>query len=327
MSDSSSLPSDFLDRINMLFLGEERQRILASFCDEKPISFRVNTLRTSLQELISQFNERGISVESVAWYKDAFIYNGPKSDLTSLSEYADGKFYIQGLSSMIPALALDPQISDIVLDLAAAPGSKTTQIATLMHNESEITANDMSRTRLFKLRDKLRQKGVANVRILNLPGEKIWKRYPEYFDKVLVDVPCSMEGRFKCDDPDSYQDWSIKKVKELAHRQQYLLRSAITATKVGGTIIYSTCTLSPEENEGVIDWVLEKEGDAITIEKIEIPHLELNQGITTWKNKDFNPEVNQTARINPGRDMEGFFIAKIKKNRSTLTPDLLKQLH
>jgi len=206
-----------------------------------------------------------------------------------------------------------------------APGSKTTQIACLMQNKGEIVANDISRTRLFKLRANLKQQKITNVHITNLAGERMWRKYPEYFDKVLVDAPCSMEGRFTTTDPDSYKDWSLKKVKELSHRQQYLLRSALTATKVGGVVVYSTCTLSPEENEGVIDWLLEKEGDSIEVEKIEIPHLKLSPGIKKWGKHDYNPEVAKTARIYPDEDLEGFFIAKIRKIKTTLRPELFSK--
>ncbi len=126
-------------------------------------------------------------------------------------------------------------------------------------------------------------------------------------------------------DPKSYADWSLKRIKSLAVRQQYLLRGAVTATKPGGLIVYSTCTLAPEENEGVINWVLEKEAGKIEIEKVSIPSLNLSSGLTEWK-KPYHSDVKQTARIWPSATMEGFYIAKIRKLASTLpVPKVFRQ--
>ena len=126
-----------------------------------------------------------------------------------------------------------------------------------------------------------------------------------------------MEGRIQCDDPKTYEDWSTKKIKQLSMLQKYLLRSAISATKPGGIIVYSTCTLEPEENEEVIDWVLKREGDAIELEEISQPGVSLKPGLNGW-NKPFNEQVQKAARITPSETMEGFFIAKIRKVKSTL---------
>jgi len=325
MQIEENLPIEFLNKLSLFIPKEKLASVSESFDSPKSLTLRVNTVTSNKTDLLSEFKEKNISLKPIDWYEDAFSTTTLSKTLTALDSYQNGEFYIQGLSSMIPPLVLDPQENEVVLDIAAAPGSKTTQIACLMQNKGEIVANDISRTRLFKLRANLKQQKITNVHITNLAGERMWRKYPEYFDKVLVDAPCSMEGRFTTTDPDSYKDWSLKKVKELSHRQQYLLRSALTATKVGGVVVYSTCTLSPEENEGVIDWLLEKEGDSIEVEKIEIPHLKLSPGIKKWGKHDYNPEVAKTARIYPDEDLEGFFIAKIRKIKTTLRPELFSK--
>jgi 16S rRNA (cytosine1407-C5)-methyltransferase len=325
MQIEDNLPKQFLDKLSLFVPKDKLPLVLQSFSIHKPLTLRVNTVTSNKTELLSEFKEENILLKPISWYQDAFSTTTLSKTLTSLLSYQDGKFYIQGLSSMIPPLVLNPQENDVVLDMASAPGSKTTQIACIMQNKGEIVANDMSRTRLFKLRANLKQQKITNVYITNMPGERMWRKYPEYFDKVLVDAPCSMEGRFTTNDPDSYKEWSLKKVKELSHRQKYLLRSALTATKVGGVVVYSTCTLSPEENEGVIDWLLEKEGDSIQIEKIDIPHLNLSPGIREWGKNTYNPEVTKTARIYPDKDFEGFFIVKIRKIKTTLRPELFSK--
>ncbi len=320
------LPEKFLEKLDS-FLPEdlpagkasEKQEVLESFTTRKPSTFRANTIKISADQLEKKLLDLGIETKRVSWYKDAFILqNVPQKTLAETTFYKEGCLYIQSLSSMIPPLVLDPQEDDIVLDATAAPGSKTTQIAALMHNKGILIANDKSRIRNFRLSANIQLQGVTNTQILNLPGEFLWKKYPEYFDRVLVDVPCSMEGRFYTEDPKTYKDWTPGKVKMLSEMQKWLLRSAVSATRVGGTIVYSTCTLSPEENEEVVNWILKKEGDALEVEDIHIEGLEHNTGLTKYKNRLFDPRLSKTLRIYPSKNMEGFFVAKLKKVRSTI---------
>lgn len=314
----TSLPNAFLEKLERLIPTEKKEEVFASFCQQRPKTFRANTLKISAVELEKRLQSQGLDIEKVSWYPDAFILHGDSQTLTNTPEYKNGMLYIQGLSSMLPATILDPQAGEEVLDIAAAPGSKTTQIANIMKDEGKILANDSSRARIFRLKDNLATQGITNTDVTNIPGEKIWKKYPEYFDKTLVDVPCSMEGRFTAFNKKSYEDWTPGKVRHLVPKQCFLLRSAISATKVGGTIVYSTCTLSPEENEGVIDWILKKEGTHIEIEKIELKNIPSMSGITQWGEKKYNPEVSKTLRVLPNEAMEGFFVAKIKKIKSSL---------
>jgi len=261
----------------------------------------------------------GFKLEPVLWLPGAFILTNQSQDrLQETDIYKKGIIYIQSLSSMIPPLVLKPQEGERILDITAAPGSKTTQIAAMMGNSGEIIANDNSRIRLYRLEANLKLMGVSNTHIQFSHGQTVWEKYPEYFDKVLVDVPCSMEGRFFCNDPKSYRHWLPGKVKELKDRQKYLLRSAVSAAKIEGEVIYSTCTLSPEENEEVIDWLLKKHPGALEIAEINLPKLETHQGLTSWKSKDLNKKLYKTIRIYPSAVMEGFFVAKLHKLKSTL---------
>ncbi len=320
----TSLPPQLLERLELLYSGTKLKQVLQAFLNKPLPSFRANTIKVSTEEVEKSLSQLGFILEKVRWYPDAFILtNKSIRELTETDLYKNGMLYIQNLSSMIPSIVLDPKPDEKILDIAAAPGSKTTQIAALMKNTGELTANDLSYKRLFKLRENLKQMGVTNAKVLNLPGESFWKQLPEYFDKTLVDVPCSMEGRIKSDDPKTYQDWSTKKIKQLSKLQKYLLRSAISATRVGGTIVYSTCTLSPEENEAVIDWAIKKTPESLTVEKITLSNLPLQKGLTSWKKKQFE-RTTDCARIIPSQVMEGFFIAKIHKTASTL-PELIQK--
>ncbi len=313
------LPEKFLEKLPFFTDEKTRESILSSMCSRHPSTFRANTLKITADALQKQLDDLGIQTERVSWYKNAFILkNVPQKVLTETDLYKNGFFYVQSLSSMIPPLALDAKPNERVLDLTAAPGSKTTQIAAIMGNTGEIVANDKSRIRMYKLEANVKIQGVTNVKTTYIPGEFFWKRYPEYFDRVLVDVPCSMEGRFFVDDPKTYEDWTPGKVRMLSDMQKWLLRSAISATIPGGTIVYSTCTLSPEENEGVVDWILKKENENIAIESFTLNGLPLTPGITKFGNKTYDDRVKNTMRIFPTPTMEGFFIAKIKKLHSNL---------
>ena len=219
---------------------------------------------------------------------------------------------------MVPALILNPQPGETVADIAAAPGSKTTQMAALMNNTGEILANDRSRERMFKLKTNLERLDITNTKFVNKPAEMLWKLFPEKFDKTLADVPCSLEGEFNSNNPKTYEGWSVKKVKKLAKIQQWILRSALSMTKPGGTIVYSTCTLSPEENEGVIDWVLAKEDGAVEVEPVSLAVPNQTQGLLSWEGKEYYPAMLRCIRILPSEEMEGFFIAKLRKLRSTV---------
>ncbi len=313
------LPEKLREHLESFLPEEKKADIFAALESQHAVTFRANTIKISGAELIQKLQQHGFTLENVSWYKDAFILtNKSKENLIDTDEYKNGELYIQNLSSMIPPVVLDPQEEDIVLDLTAAPGSKTTQLAALMHNKGTIVANDKSPNRLFKMKSILSQQGVTNTTTLAIPGEFIWKKYPEYFDKVLLDAPCSMEGRISEGEEDTIAEWSPKKNHQLSNLQKWLLRSAISSTRVGGTIVYSTCALSPEENEEVIDYILKKEKGAVEIEKIQINNLPTDPGLLSWKHKIFDKSLIDTVRIYPNLVMEGFFIAKLKKLRSNI---------
>ncbi len=315
----SSLPEAFLERVEHIIPDTQREAVLESFCVSKPPTFRANTLKISAEDLAKALTDRGIPFQKVPWYPDAFILEGvPQKTLTDTDLYAQGMLYVQNLSSMVPALVLDPHDGENILDLTAAPGSKTTQMAARMHNTGHIVANDKSTVRRYRLAANLKMQGVTNAEVTAMAGEVLWKKYPEQFDRTLIDAPCSLEGTFLATYPKSYEDWTPKKVKILSKMQKFLLRSAISATKPGGIIVYSTCTLEPEENEGVVDWILEKEGESVVVEDIPLSIEVMVSGITKWKEKVFAPELAKTKRILPSATMEGFYVACLRKVASTI---------
>jgi 16S rRNA (cytosine1407-C5)-methyltransferase len=208
------------------------------------------------------------------------------------------------------------------LDLTAAPGSKTTQLCALMKNQGRILANDNNPIRLEKLKANAQNQGATNVETLP-PGDGglVWKDNFEKFDRVLLDAPCSSEGRFQLETPSSYGYWREDTNRKMAKDQRRLFKSAFLSLKPGGTMVYSTCTFAPEENEMVLQWALETYGDAIQMEEVSQALPLHTRGLTTWGDLKFNPSVVKSVRVIPTADMEGFFVAKLTKTRTVEAPE------
>ncbi len=344
---------------------------------QRPTTFRVNTLKATKQEVRQELDRLGFKTKNVIWYSDAFILqNKTKRELTETELYTSGKIYIQSLASMAPPIILEPKPGDKVLDLTAAPGSKTSQIAMMMGvpvescpgmitPKGELVANDSNKVRFFKLKHNVEALGVADVSLdseysepdlepkkstphvlwvkdeevdqksdvkkkkkvkegkkgewtftLRLEhGVKLCEEFPEYFDKILLDAPCSAEARFIDGEPKTTGYWKEQKVKEMAYKQRQLLFAAWTALKPGGTLVYSTCTFSPEENEMQISKLIERYKDEVTLIDTSITGLKRLPSLLKWREKEFDKEVKKTFRIFPTTEIEGFFVAKLVKNK------------
>lgn len=203
-------------------------------------------------------------------------------------EHLLGYYYIQELASMLPIIALKPQSEELILDLCAAPGSKTTQSASKMKNTGTILANELSMGRLKILASNIERCGITNTIITKKDGiafcNRLMKYNPDFkFDKILLDAPCSGEGTLRSS-PKTYIMWNPKTITSLSKLQKQLFKSAFQILKPGGEIIYSTCTHAPEENEAIVDWALKEFKDKIEIEKIKLP-IKTRQGITEWHPK------------------------------------------
>ncbi len=259
---------------------------------------------------MERFAENGINYQSFSWYP-----LGLKLNLESPGKLAEnllGYIHIQEELSMVPPLVADPQPGELVLDMCASPGSKTCQIAQMMNNLGRVIANEPSLARIAPLRSNCERLGVMNVAITRYDGRRFPSR-PVQFDRVLVDAPCSSEGRERRG-PGVLCKSSSKRSMDLHRLQADLLRNAIRLTKPGGTVVYSTCTYAPEENELVVESVL----DLASLERISIPGLVACPGITEWAGNNLNHELEKTARYYPHlNDTGGFFVAKLVRKRGT----------
>lgn len=303
------LPIDFIENIYELYDPLKVDQILQGMMNPRNTTIRVNTIKYNIQDLMRYFKEKNIKFERVLWYRDALIIkNATEKELQKLEIYEKGYIYLQSLSSMVPPLVLNPKKGEKVLDLTAAPGSKTTQMAALMENEGYILANELDKIRSERLQYNVKSQGVEIVEVINGRGEKIGNSYTEYFDKVLLDTPCSGEGRFLLGKPMTYKDWSLKKVNQLAKIQKKLFESAYNATKKNGIMVYSTCTINKEENEYILDWAI----NTFNIKLLDI-NLDIKEAIK-GDNTGLNNAIDKAIKILPSKNMEGFFVAKIMKN-------------
>lgn len=315
---TASLPADFLDRLERIVPPDRLDQVLRSFSTKPATAFRVNSLKGNVKTVLASLHAEGISPKSVSWYDAAFWVAPEERDVLLSSSAAEkGMIYIQNLSSMLPPLILAPQPGEKVLDLTAAPGSKTLQLAALMEGEGELAAVELSRGRFFKMKALLDDYGASFVRTFLQNGEKVWRYRPEHFERVLLDAPCSTEGRFHVLDPESYSYWRPRKIKEMSSKQRRLLFSAIHSLVTGGVLVYSTCTFAPEENEAMIDWALNKFEGALQVDAIDMDLPNTAAGLPEWEGRAFDPAVRRTLRILPDGLYEGFYVCRITKTSST----------
>jgi NOL1/NOP2/sun family putative RNA methylase len=266
---------------------------------------RINTLKIDKPCLLERLDQEGVSYRTFHWYP-----LGIKLDLESpgkLLENLLGYIHIQEELSMVPPLVLDPRPGEMILDLCASPGSKTCQISQMMENSGLIIANEPSLARVAPLRSNCERLGVMNVAITRYDG-RYFPHGP--FDRILVDAPCSSEGRER-KGPGVLARSSTKRSMDLQALQIDLLKNALRLAKPGGVVVYSTCTYAPEENELVVESVL----DRARLEEISIPGLDACPGITDWNGMQLTNDLRRSCRFYPHlNDTGGFFVAKLIKN-------------
>ena len=264
-------------------------------------SIRVNNLKVDRARVEDFLKKNNIPFSQIPWCPDG-LWIDSDCELDTV-EHQLGYYYIQNSSSMIPSLALDPYPEDYVLDMCAAPGSKTTHIAQLMENIGVLVANEASFVRVRALVINIQKAGASNVTVTRRDGVG-YERYNQRFDKVLLDAPCSDIGTAR-KNSQVIARWTVDRVHKLSNLQKKLIMSAYNSLRVGGTLVYSTCTTSREENEEVIEHLLKEKKEA-TIEKFNIPGIKTREGMTN--------KTRNTVRIMPqDNDTESYYIAKIIK--------------
>lgn len=310
----SPFPQEFLQRLATILPAESWNACWAAFRGSEQFGLRVNTLLTSIDDVCNRLESMSIPATTVHWLPEALMVPTQYRDqIVGCDFIAMGHVYVQNLSSMLAVHVLGAEPDEQVLDLAAAPGGKTTQLAAMMQNTGWLSAVEPVRARFYKLQTVLRQYGVTIGHTYLTDGRTVGNKTPDRFDRVLLDAPCSGEARFRCDEPKTYQYWSLRKIREQSRKQKGLLRSALKATRPGGRILYSTCSFAPEENECVVNHLLAKNSGQVRVVAIDLPIQNWQPGITQWLDKELHPDVVHARRILPTDSMDAFFLCLLEK--------------
>lgn len=350
----SNFPRAFVERLKEIY-PDDFEAVLKEL-KGKPVVIRgFRGQGVAVSDLVSRLGGTSKKVKS---FEDVYEVEGVSAEeLTRSPEYQQGEFYIQSLSSICIPMVLDPKPGERVLDLCAAPGSKTSQMASQLKMQSEkgknrmtkgdIIAVELDKERCRRLREVLELQGVADmVEVIQGSGTKLPEEFNGVFDKVLVDAPCSADARFDIAKPRTFNHWAKHRIKGYVLKQKKLINSGLRYLKQGGVLVYSTCSMNPEENEAVIDYALRRycakvqdttnkypinpksqirnpkqirnsnseirNESWIEVLDVELP-IEKMESVTSWHGKVYDSDVKKTFRMRPDRLVQPFFVARLKK--------------
>ncbi len=292
------IPEIFKTKLINQYGEELTNEILSGYEENKVVSLRINTIKSHKEEILKILTENNITYEEISWYENALVItNKNEEELKQLEIYNEGKIYLQSLSSQLPPLFLNPQENELILDMAAAPGGKTTEIAALSNNKAMITAIEKNKIRSERLQYNIDKQGAKKVSVLNTDARNLNEYF--MFDKILLDAPCSGSGTFVNNDFNNFnEDLVTRSIKF----QTSLINEALKHLKVGGELIYSTCSILEEENEQIIKNILN--------DNVELIPLDL----TNYQDLPTLPTtLNGTLVVKPTKYYEGFFVAKLKR--------------
>ncbi|MGN0073408.1 MAG: RsmB/NOP family class I SAM-dependent RNA methyltransferase [Coriobacteriales bacterium] len=305
MASLERLPEFAAHAIEGAYGVQEAERIAQGMEERRATSLRANALLASREEVASALEQAGLSWESVPWYRDAFLLKGARADqLWGLPAYTEGKLYLQSLSSMIPPLLVDPAPGDEILDMCAAPGGKTTQMAAMGGRGCYITAVEMNAPRAEKLAFNLQRQGAGGVNVLRQDARRL-DSFLQY-SKVLLDAPCSGSGTLWLGDPKLAKRFNAGLLAKVRKQQAALLDKALQLVKPGGLLVYSTCSVLKEENEEQVRAALKRaRRTSFRIEPIALGEA---QGIPTLPST-----LEGALTLCPSPLYEGFFACKLRR--------------
>lgn len=306
MADFGEKISNYLETT----FGEEFLRCYNEYADTMHTYYIRTSYAMDPKDLPRKLANYDIEVEDLPGIPGAYKVTKNETRVSKTLEYTLGHYYIQSLSSMIPPLILNPQQNEKILDMCAAPGSKTTEMADMLNNKGTIYANEISVSRMKSLIHNIDKMNYLDIGVIQSKGELLSRHFHNFFDKILVDAPCSALGTMQ-KNADVSEWWSTGHAKRISNIQFRLLLSALKMVKEGGEIIYSTCTLTLEENELILNEFLNKY--PVEIEEIDLP-VKSEEARTTYGDEQLNKDLKYGHRIIPWEvNSEGFFIAKLRK--------------
>lgn len=299
---SEFLPAFLQQELNKQYGMNITAQIVEGMQAGRRTSLRVNRLKSTPEAIAQVLSDVGIAYERLPFSEDAFLLQEDcEKHIRVLSAYENGEVYLQSLSSMLPPLALDPQPGTDILDMAAAPGGKTTQMAAMTGNRASITACEINQIRAEKMRYNLEKQGATRVNVMVRDASKMEDFFR--FDQILLDAPCSGSGTILLNNPQTYRAFSEKLVRNSARIQLNLLKKALTILKAGHTMVYSTCSILAMENEEIVKKALG--GAKAKIIPVDLPGLNTLPLLPS--------SIDGAVCVRPSAEYEGFFLCKIQK--------------
>ena len=296
------IPEFLIERLENQYGKDLVKEIIEGYKKQRKVTFRVNTLKTTVEGIEKVLDEKNIEYKKVSYYKEAFIIeNTRENEIKQLDCYKNGEIYMQSLSSMLPPIILEPKENTDILDMTAAPGGKTTEIATITQNKARITAVEMNKIRAEKLKYNVEKQGVNSVYIMQQDARKIDSFFS--FDSILLDAPCSGSGTININDVKLEKTFTRELINKSIKSQKTLIRKAIEILKKGSELVYSTCSILQEENEDIINEILKTK--KVEIVNINFPGIEELPKLPS--------KIKGTLCVMPNEEYEGFFVAKLKK--------------
>mgnify|MGYP003300610939 FL=1 len=292
------IPNFLKELLTKEYSEEQINEILKSYKENKVVSLRINTIKTTTEEIIKYLEEQNITYETITWSDTALVItNKTENELQELDIYKEGKIYLQSLSSQLPPIFLNPKENEMILDMTAAPGGKTTEIAALSNNKAMITAIEKNKIRSERLQYNIDKQGAKKVTVLNTDARNLNEYF--MFDKILLDAPCSGSGTITNNNFNSFNEDLVNRSIKF---QTTLINEAIKHLKVGGELIYSTCSILSCENDEIIKSILNSNLELIPLDLTnyqDIPKL--------------STKLEGTLCVCPSKYYEGFYVAKIRK--------------
>ena len=300
-----NVPEFLIEMLNQQYGEEITSKILEGYLKKRMVTFRVNTLKTSIEKVEEVLKNNNIEFEKVSWSAVTYIVKNVREDtLKELEIYKNGEIYLQSLSSMLPPIVLEPKENTDILDMCAAPGGKTTELASLTNNNANITACELNKIRIEKLKYNIEKQGATSVYTMQEDSRKINDFFS--FDNILLDAPCSGSGTLNVEDVNLEKTFTEKLIEKSQKSQLELLNKAVKILKQGQEMVYSTCSILNVENEEIVSKILKNN-------KVEIVPIE-------FEGKEELPllptKIDGTLCVMPTEFYEGFFIAKIRKSHN-----------
>lgn len=298
------LPNFLEEKLKKQYSSEEIEKITNGYTSNRIMSLRINTIKTSKDKVENELKQNNIKFTEVSWYNEALIIeNINENDIRKMNMYTNGEVYLQSLSSMIPVIVLEPKPGENILDMAAAPGGKTTQISAITNNQALITACEKNKIRADRLRYNLEKQGAIGVNILNTDASHLDSFFS--FDRILLDAPCSGSGTINLNNKKDMKFFNEELINRSVKIQFELLKKAIQILKPGHEMVYSTCSILKEENEENIKKILKNNKvELIPINRDKFKDIEI-----------LSTDLPETITVTPTEKYEGFFVAKLRKNK------------